>query len=132
MRRLMRLPDGQKITKKFLRETMTMAQYNTARAHYAEKLRQILEEDVPDHGSPPTHDQPDTSEAAPTPTPEAAPPADPAEADRARLRAEVATWPLRVSEHEVEHIIQHHPYERAIALLWKARLQPSGEALVAD
>jgi hypothetical protein len=42
MRRLMQLPDGQKITKKFLRETMTMAQYNTARAHYGEALRQVL------------------------------------------------------------------------------------------
>jgi hypothetical protein len=34
MRRLMQLPDTQKITKKFLREHMTIAQYNTARAHY--------------------------------------------------------------------------------------------------
>jgi hypothetical protein len=132
MRRLMQLPDGQKVTKKFLRETMTMTQYNTARAHYGEKLRQILEEDVPDHGSPPTHDQPDTSEAAPAPTTKAAAAADPAEADRARLRAEVETWPMRVSEREVEHIISHHPYDRARALLWKARLQPSNEALVAD
>jgi hypothetical protein len=102
MRRLMQLPDGQKITKKFLRETMTMAQYNTARAHYGEKLRQILEEDVPDHGPAPTHDQPDAPQAAPAPTtegnaapfvsssaPEAAPAADPAEAERARLRASV-------------------------------------------
>jgi hypothetical protein len=132
MRRLMRLPDGQKITKKFLRETMTMAQYNTARAHYAEKLRQIIEEDVPDRGSAPTHEQPDTPAATPAPTTKAAAAADPAEADRARLRAEVVTWPLRVSEHEVEHIITHHPYAKARALLWKARLQPGREALVAD
>ena len=39
MRRLMELPESQKTTKKFLRETMTMAQYNTARAHYGEALR---------------------------------------------------------------------------------------------
>jgi len=52
MRRLMQLPESQKITKKFLRETMTMSQYNTARAHYGEALRQVLEEDVPDHESP--------------------------------------------------------------------------------
>jgi hypothetical protein len=145
MRRLMRLPDGQKITKKFLRETMTMAQYNTARAHYGEKLRQILEHDVPDYTPPeasdgpaPPNGQPDASTAASeaategTAAPEAAPPADPAEADREKLRREVAAWPLRVSEHEVEHIISHHPYAKARALLWKARLQPSSEALVAD
>jgi hypothetical protein len=146
VRRLMRLPDGQKITKKFLRETMTLARYNTARVHYGEKLRQILEEDVPDHGSPQAHDQPNASPAASEATtegtaapfvssssaPEAAPAADPAAADRARLRAEVATWPLRVSEQEVEHIISHHPYAKARGLLWKARLQPSSEALVAD
>jgi len=38
MRRLMQLPDTQKITKKFLREHMTIAQYNTARAHYVLRL----------------------------------------------------------------------------------------------
>src|SRR5882724_4973062 len=53
MRRLMQLPESQKITKKFLRETMTMDQYNTARAHYGDALRQGLEEDVPNH-EPPT------------------------------------------------------------------------------
>jgi hypothetical protein len=47
MRRLMQLPESQKITKKFLREQMIMAQYNQARAHYGEALRVILEEDVP-------------------------------------------------------------------------------------
>jgi hypothetical protein len=49
MRRLMQLPESQKITKKFLRETMTMDQYNTARAHYGKVLRLVLEEDVPNH-----------------------------------------------------------------------------------
>lgn len=42
MRRLMKLQASQKITKKFLRETMTVSQYNTARAHYGEALRLIL------------------------------------------------------------------------------------------
>ena len=46
MRRLMELPESQKTTKKFLRETMTMAQYNTARAHYGEALRVIIEGDT--------------------------------------------------------------------------------------
>jgi hypothetical protein len=146
MRRLMQLPETQKITKKFLRETMTMDQYHQARKIYGDRLAAILAEDVPDHGSAPTHDQPDASAAAPTPppeaaagpfgssssAPEAAPAADPADADRDKLRREVATWPVRVSEHEVEHIISHHPYAKARALLWKARLQPNGAALVAD
>jgi hypothetical protein len=48
MRRLMQLPATQKITKKFLRETMSISQYNAARAHYGEALRAILEGDVPD------------------------------------------------------------------------------------
>jgi hypothetical protein len=52
MRRLMQVPEGQKVTKKFLRETMTMEQYNMARSHYRAALRQILEEDVPNHEPP--------------------------------------------------------------------------------
>jgi len=52
MRRLMKLPESQKITKKFLRETMTMSQYNPARAHYGEALRVIVEEDLPNHEPP--------------------------------------------------------------------------------
>ena len=52
MQRLMQLPERQKITKKFLRETMTIAQYNTARKAYGERLRAILEKDVPDHEPP--------------------------------------------------------------------------------
>jgi hypothetical protein len=70
MRRLMQLPETQKITRKSLRETMTMSQCNTARAHYGERLRQILEEDVPDHGSRSAHDQPDAPEGASKATPE--------------------------------------------------------------
>jgi hypothetical protein len=39
MRRLMQFTESQKITKKFLRERMTMDQDNTARAHYGKALR---------------------------------------------------------------------------------------------
>jgi hypothetical protein len=49
MRWLLELPAGAKITKKSLRETMTMAQYEAARKAYGERLRQVLEEDVPIH-----------------------------------------------------------------------------------
>jgi hypothetical protein len=52
MRRLMNLPPLQKITKKYLRETMTMSEYEIARKGYGEKLRVSLTEDVPDHKHP--------------------------------------------------------------------------------
>jgi hypothetical protein len=150
MRRLMQLPDGQKITKKFLRETMTMAQYSIARAHYGEALRQILEEDVPDHEPPSQAGEASTSEAVPAAVdvPAAFPAteegglsvpfasssavaadADAAERDRQCLRAEVAGWPLRVSQAEIEHIITHHPYSTARTLLRKAR-RPAGATAV--
>jgi hypothetical protein len=35
----------------------------------------------------------------------------------------VAQWDLRVPPEEVEHVIQHNPYSRARALLWKCRRQ---------
>jgi hypothetical protein len=50
-------------------------------------------------------------------------PADAAERDRVRLRAEVAAWDLRVPPEEVEHVIQHNSYSKARALLWKCRRQ---------
>jgi hypothetical protein len=110
MRRLMQLSETQKVTKKFLRETMTISQYNTARAHYGEALRVIIEEDVPNH-EPPAETQDANTEVAA------------GERDRQRLRAEVAKWDLRVPPEEVEYIIQHNPYSKARALLWKCRWQ---------
>jgi hypothetical protein len=147
MRRLMQLPETQKVTKKFLRETMTMDQYNKARAHYGEALRVIIEEDVPTHEPPRETRDADASETVPEapaskpaqptmeglpvdPSPPAASssapepdPADAAERDRQRLRQEVAAWDLRVSPQEIEHVIQHNPYSKARALLWKCRRQ---------
>jgi hypothetical protein len=49
MRRLMQLADDTKITKKFLRESMTMAQYEVAWQHYSEMLKKQVEEDVLDY-----------------------------------------------------------------------------------
>jgi hypothetical protein len=136
MRQLMQLPESQKITKKFLREQMTMAQYNTARAHYGEALRVILEEDVPTHEPPSQAVDADASQvvhtstdegptAVPSPAASSSVPApdtnDAIERDRQRLRAEVAAWDLRVSKSEIEHVIQHNPYSRARQLLWQAR-----------
>jgi hypothetical protein len=116
-----------------------MAQYNTARARYGEALRVILEEDVPTHEPPSqavdayasqvVHTSTDEGPTA-VPSPAAASssvPApdtnDAAERDRQRLRAEVAQWDLRVPPEEVEHVIQHNPYSKARALLWKCRRQ---------
>jgi hypothetical protein len=72
-RRLMQLPEGQNVPKKFLCDTMMMAQFNTARARYGEVLRVILNQDVPDyrpqkgasHGITPTHVDSDPSQARP-------------------------------------------------------------------
>lgn len=137
MRRLMQLPDGQKITKKFLRERMTMAQYDTARKAYGEKLRVILEEDVPDHEPPSATREPDASQVVPEAAAEGAtavfpesssapePEVDAAERDRQRLRQELSTWDLRVSPEEVEHVIRHNPYSKARQLLWRARTTAS-------
>jgi hypothetical protein len=115
MRRLMHLPETQKITKKFLREQMTMAQYDKARAHYGQTLAEILNQDVPDF---PPASAPDVEPPAPEPTP--AP--DPDAEAKAKLRAEVATWNLKVSADEVEYVISRYPPDKARNLLWGARL----------
>jgi hypothetical protein len=52
MRGLMQLADDTKITKKFLRESMTMAQYEVAWQHYSEMLEKQVEEDVLDYPPP--------------------------------------------------------------------------------
>jgi hypothetical protein len=52
MRRLMQLAEDTKITKKFLRESMTMAQYEVAWQHYSELLKKQVEEDVLDYPPP--------------------------------------------------------------------------------
>jgi hypothetical protein len=52
MRQLMDLGEETKITKKFLRETMTMAQYESAWQHYNDVLKTQVEEDVPDFPPP--------------------------------------------------------------------------------
>jgi hypothetical protein len=63
MRQLMGLSEETKITKKFLRETMTMAQFDTAWQHYNEVLKQHVEEDVLDYPPPVDDATPGESEA---------------------------------------------------------------------
>ena len=63
MRQLMDLPAETKITRKFLRETMTMAQYESAWQHYSEVLKKHVEEDVLDFPPPGEPDAPGDPEA---------------------------------------------------------------------
>jgi hypothetical protein len=46
MRRLMNLSEETKVTKKFLRESMTVAQFEEAWQHYSELLKKLVEEEV--------------------------------------------------------------------------------------
>jgi len=130
MRRLIKLPESQKITKKFLCEQMTMSQYNTARAHYSEALRLILEEDVPDH-KPPTTDRTVSTDETPASQGIAE------GADRRpfrilicsrsrrrrctvrRLRGEAIAW--GIPRRKLPTILGHYDLSKARNILWKAR-----------
>jgi hypothetical protein len=68
MRRLMQLADDTKITKKFLRESMTMAQYEVAWQHYSATLKKRVEEDVLDYPPPGDRVSPGESKATTEPT----------------------------------------------------------------
>jgi hypothetical protein len=63
MRQLMDLPEEAKITKKFLRESMTMAQHDAAWQYYSEVLKKHVEEDVLDYPPPDDHTPPGETEA---------------------------------------------------------------------
>jgi hypothetical protein len=68
MRRLMTLSEETKVTKKFLRESMTMAQFEEAWQHYSDMLRKLVEEevvaeDVMDYPPPDDAVSPDEAEA---------------------------------------------------------------------
>ncbi|HZC02050.1 MAG TPA: hypothetical protein VE844_12020, partial [Gammaproteobacteria bacterium] len=67
MRQLMDLSEETKITKKFLRETMTMAQFDSAWQHYNEVLKKHVEEDVLDYPPPVDDASPGESEAVTSP-----------------------------------------------------------------
>jgi hypothetical protein len=78
MRRLMELADETKITKKFLREAMTMVQYESAWQHYSELLKKHMEEDVLDSPPPGEHASSGESESITIPV-EAGQQTDPSE-----------------------------------------------------
>jgi ERF superfamily len=62
LRRIMGLDGQARITKKFLRESMTVTQFEVARAYYERLLKQQIEEDIPDHEPPFPHRDPGAPE----------------------------------------------------------------------
>jgi hypothetical protein len=71
LRRLMQLDGQVRITKKFLRASMTLSQFDAAIAYYDHLLRQQVEVDVPD--IPPVTEGPNEPAAPESPVPVAAP-----------------------------------------------------------
>jgi hypothetical protein len=130
LRRIMGLDGSVRITKKFLREAMTMNQLASAEAHYTAILKASVEEDVPNHPPPGRPEQemaqaPFASSSAPDAEPSAPEPMvaeDPADQDRAIARALALSWGL--PEAEVDHVLSHHrDPEKARNILWKAKQQ---------
>jgi hypothetical protein len=93
MRQLMELPEETKVTKKFLRDTMSLEQYESAWEHYSAVLKQHVEEDVLDF--PPPGEQPPLAASEVTSEPvETAADSEPPEATKtstARADAKNAT-----------------------------------------
>jgi hypothetical protein len=147
VKRAMKLKEDATITKRVLCESMSPEAYKSVYAWYETLYAQLQRKtEVPDANRSPEAATPEPAPAPAGETPTAVPspatastsaasdPTDATERDRVRLRKEVAQWDLRVPPQEVEHVIQHNPYSKARALLWKCRRQPntSAEALVAD
>jgi hypothetical protein len=139
LRQIMNLPASASTSKRLLPKTMSGEQYQRAWTYYQTLLAQLQRQTEVSHGTAsqdvpasepastatvtateeghPADPSPDASSSAPGNAPDA----DATERDRVRLRAEVAKWELRVPPEEVEHVIQHNPYSKARALLWKCR-----------
>jgi hypothetical protein len=111
LRRIMGLNGEVLISKKFLKKSMTLTQFEVARAYYERLLRQQVENDVPDGRPPPT--------GKPHPLPEGEEPRPDDAVAKAALRQEAIGWGIR--EDEVAHVLTHHPFEKARNLLWQAR-----------
>jgi hypothetical protein len=141
IRQVMGLKPSASTSARLLTRTQTMAQYMVRFEYYTKLESQLARKTITEvsHGTPPAHtpaSEPastatvaapteghpaDPSTAASSSAPDAGP-ADAAERDRVRLRAEVAAWQLRISAQEIEHVILHNPYSKARALLWKTRV----------
>jgi hypothetical protein len=138
IRTTMKIPKQASVSPWLLTKTMSMTAYMELFAYYRRLEAQLAKSTGKEtHGTPsessadPTAAQPTTTEVpsahpSPATASSSAPAPDPTSADerdRVRLRAEVAQWDLRVPPEEVEHVIQHNPYSKARALLWKCRRQ---------
>lgn len=135
IRTTMKIPKQASVSPRLLTKTMTMAAYMEVFAYYRRLEAQLAKgKEVPGATTPtpqpaaqptpaptgeglPVDPSPTASSSAPAPDPN-----DAAERDQVRLRAEVAQWQLRISAKETEHVIQHNPYSKARALLWKTRV----------
>ena len=135
IRTTMKIPQQASVSPRLLTKTMSMSTYMELFAYYRRLEAQLAKGKETSSGTAPTT-QPATQPApAASEVPPAAPssatasssaapgPTDAAERDRVRLRAEVAQWDLSVPPEEIEHVIQHNPYSKARALLWKCRRQ---------
>jgi hypothetical protein len=93
MRQLMDLPAETKISKKFLRESMTMAQYESAWQHYSAVLKKHVEEDVLDFPPPGDDASAEDSEAVPSQreAEHARDPSEPADISTAHANGKYAT-----------------------------------------
>jgi hypothetical protein len=139
IRTMMKIPKQASVSPRLLTKTMSMTTYMEVFAYYRRIEAQLAKgketpggtatstEPASISAAQPTAATPEIPPAVPSPatmsTSAAPDPADAAERDRVRLRAEVAQWDLRVPPEEVEHVIQHNPYSKARALLWKCRRQ---------
>jgi hypothetical protein len=142
VKRALGLSVDAQITKKSVGQQMRPEQYKTLYAYCETLYSQLQRRTEVTHHGPATTPQTST-QPAPAPTGEDPPavpssaasssapepsPDDAAARNRARLRKEVASWDLRVSQAEIEYILTHHPYSKARTLLWKAR-RPASNAM---
>lgn len=111
LREIMGLTGEVRVSKKFLRDSMTLNQFEVARAYYERLLKQQVENDVLDGPPPPS--------GKPHPLPEGEGPHPDDAVAKVALRQEAIGWGIRADE--VGHVLAHHPLEKARHLLWQAR-----------
>jgi hypothetical protein len=144
IRQTMKIPKQASVSPRLLTRSMTMTTYMELFTFYRRLEAQLAKGKETRGGTTPTT-QP-AAQPAPAATGENLPadphsaagslsapdpdPADAVERDRGRLRAEVASWNLRISDKEREHVIVHNSYSRARQLLWKTRVDAPAATLV--
>jgi hypothetical protein len=135
LRRTMGIPKNASVAPKLLTRTMTMQAYMEVFGFYRRLEAQLAKGKEGTNGTQNQGTARATTTPAPTeathadPSPPAAlssapepSPEDAAERDRVRLRAEVSSWNLRISDKEREYVIAKNSYSRARQLLWQNRV----------